>query len=439
LANGRTLLVLARTTSIKPGEDGGSSPLSSLSFQILLWYYQAAMSARAALLVVYLLSFISISSFCQATSSAQEQVSVHERLAQQYLSQQHPELAIPELKKIVELDPGNVNGRANLGVLLFFHGDYVNAIPQLQEALKLQPDLSKVRALLGMAEQRTGDFKSAQRDLEASFSSIQDQKLKVQVGLELVGIYTASSNLDDAAAVVTQLKKAYPDNAEVLYAAYRTYSDLSGESMLSLSMLAPDSAQMHQVMAHEEIREGNTNKAVAHFRKAIEINPHLPGVHYELAELLNTSLDATVKDDAEKEYRVAVKENPGDERAECRLGEIDAHKGNTSMAYEEFSRAVELQPQDSEARLGLAKVLIDLNQQDRAQSMLEETVKLDPTNDVAHYRLGNLYRQKGKIEDAKREVELYKKYKDMKEKLRSVYKDLQVVPSEIRSDALDAK
>jgi tetratricopeptide (TPR) repeat protein len=397
------------------------------------------MSTRAALLAVFLVPFVSILSLCQGASSAQEKLSAHEHLAQQYLSQQRPDLAIPELKKVIELDPGNVNGRANLGVLLFFHGDYADAVPQLQEALKLRPDLWKVQALLGMAEQRTADFKSAQRDLEASFSSIQDQKLKVQVGLELVGLYTASSDLDDAAGVITQLKKAYPEDPEVLYAAYRTFSDLSGESMLSLSMVAPDSAQMHQVMAHEEIKEGNTNKAVAQFRKAIELNTHLPGVHYELAELLNTSLDAAVKNEAEKEYRAAVKENPGDERAEFRLGEIDAHNGNTAKAYEEYSRAVELQPQDAEARLGLAKILIDMNQRDKAQAMLEETVKLEPTNAVAHYRLGNLYRQKGQIEDAKREVDLYKKYKDMKDKLRSVYKDLQVVPSEINHDELDAK
>jgi len=392
------------------------------------------MSAKAVLLTMFLLPFISIPCLGQGPPSAQDQVSIHERLAQQYLTQQRPDLAIPELKKVVDLDPGNVNGRANLGVLLFFHGDYEDAIPQLQTALKLQPDLWKVQALLGMAEQHTADLANAQRDLEASFSSIQDQKLKLQVGLELVGIYTASSNLDDAATLVTQLRKVYPDNAEVLYAAYRTYSDLSGESMLSLSMIAPDSAQMHQVMAHEQIKAGNTNGAVAQFRKAIELDPHLPSVHYELAELLNTSLDATVKNEAEKEYRVAFAENPRDEKAECRLGEIDAQKGHTPEAYKEFSKAIELQPSDSDARLGLAKILVDMEQPEKAQKLLEETVKLDPTNAIAHYRLGTLYRRQNRIEDAKREVELYKKYKDMKEKLRAVYKDLQILPNEIRPD-----
>jgi len=187
-------------------------------------------------------------------------------------------------------------------------------------------------------------------------------------------------------------------------------------------------------MAHEQIKAGNTNGAVAQFRKAIELDPHLPSVHYELAELLNTSLDATVKNEAEKEYRVAFAENPRDEKAECRLGEIDAQKGHTPEAYKEFSKAIELQPSDSDARLGLAKILVDMEQPEKAQKLLEETVKLDPTNAIAHYRLGTLYRRQNRIEDAKREVELYKKYKDMKEKLRAVYKDLQILPNEIRPD-----
>ena len=397
------------------------------------------MPAKASLFAMILLPFISITSVSQTSTSKQEQIGLLERLVQQHLGQQRPDLAMPELQKLVDLDPENVNAHANLGVLLFFHKDYKSAIPQLQAAIKLQPDLWKVRALLGMAEERTADFKNAQSDLEAAFPSIQDPKLKVQVGLELVGIYTGSSDLDDAATVISQLRKAYPDNAEVLYAAYRTYSDLSGESMISLSLIAPDSAQMHQVIAHEEIKEGNTNAAVAQFRKAIEIDPHLPSIHYELAELLNTSQDAAVKNEAEKEYRAAVAENPGDEKAESRLGEIDARNGNTSQAFEEYSRAVALQPADADAKLGLAKILIEMNQPDKAQAVLEDTVKLEPTNAIAHYRLGTIYRQKGRMADAKREVELYKKYKDMKEKLRAVYKDLQVQPSEIHPDEPDEK
>jgi hypothetical protein len=36
-------------------------------------------------------------------------------------------------------------------------------------------------------------------------------------------------------------------------------------------------------------------------------------------------------------------------------------------------------------------------------------------------------------------VELFKKYKEMKERLRAVYKELQIQPSQIRADELDEK
>ena len=45
----------------------------------------------------------------------------------------------------------------------------------------------------------------------------------------------------------------------------------------------------------------------------------------------------------------------------------------------------------------------------------------------------------GRADDAKREVELYKKYKNMKEKLRALYKELQVQPKEITADEPDQK
>jgi Flp pilus assembly protein TadD len=319
-------------------------------------------------------------------------------------------------------------------VLLFFKGDYGNSLPQLRAAVNLQPDLWKVRSLLGIAEERTSDFDGARKDLEASFPMIEEQKLKIEVGLDLVGLYAASSDLQLAANIVGQLKTAYPDDPEVLYAAYRTYADLSGESMLSLSLVAPDSAQMHQLLAHEEIREGNTNAAVAEFRKAIAFNGNLPGVHFELAELLNTSQDPAVKKEAKQEFQAAIAVNPQDEKAICALAEIAEAKGDTQQAFEGYSKAVTLQPGDANAKLGLAKVLIEMNQQDKALPLLEASAQLEPTNATVHYRLGTLYRKMGRTEEARHEVELYQKYKDMKERLRGVYKELQIQPEEIRAN-----
>jgi Tfp pilus assembly protein PilF len=373
----------------------------------------------------------------QGTEDKQEEFAAHIQRAHSYLDQKQPTLAIPEFQAAIALDPENVDAQANLGVLLFFQGKAADSIPHFRAALERQPGLAKIQGLLGMAEVRTLDFADARKDMEAAFPAVQDPRFQIQLGLELVGLHTESGDLDKAAAVIAQLLKAAPDSPEVLYAAYRTYSDLAGESMLALSLGAPDSAQMHQLLAHEDIRQGNTVAAIAQYRKAIAINPHLPGVHFELAELLHTSTDDKVKKEAEQEYHAALLENAQDEKSILRLAEIDAQKGNSEQSYHEYTKAVELQPADADAKLGLAKILIEMNQADKALPLLEDTVKLEPTNATAHYRLAALYRKIGRADDAKREADLYQKFKDMKEKLRTLYKELQVQPKEIRADEQD--
>lgn len=387
-------------------------------------------------IVVAGLALIAGTVFCfsQVPDSAKQQIASHSEKAHTFLQEKKPDLAIPEFQAVVALDPKNVDALANLGVLLFFRGDYAQASPNLRNALSLQPDLPKIQALLGMSEKRSGDPVNALKDLETSFPLISENRIRVEAGMELVELYTASGDLDKAATVMGQLRQIEPENKEVLYAAYRVYSDLAGEAMLSLSVVAPDSAQMHQVMAHEEERQGRDAGAIAQYRKAIELNPKLPGIHFELAELLNSSQDAKTRAEAEAEYKAALSANRFDENAASRLGDIYAKQGNLQKAYDSYSEAVRLQPSDADANFGLAKTLISMDKSAEALPILERAVQLDPTNAAAHFRLSTLYREAGRTEDSKREVDLYKKYKDMKEKLRAIYKEMQIQPNEKHSD-----
>lgn len=388
-----------------------------------------------ALLLLLLASAIAAG---QATPGT-EQFSAHMHRAQAYLEQNSPAKAIPELRAAVSINPGDADAQGNLGVLLFFQGNSTEAIPHLRAALEAKPDLAKIQGLLGLAEVRTGRYDDARKDLEVAFPQIAEVPVKVQVGLELVSLYTQAEDLASAVPVLTKLRDSTPDNPEVLYAAYRTYTDLAGEAMLTLSIQAPNSAQMHQMMAHEATRAGKSNDAIAQYRKAIAISPHLPGVHFELAELLHTSQDAGVKEEAEREYQIAYQENPNDARLLSRLGDLESQKGNVEQARSEYSEALKLQPTDADALLGLAKSLIDLDKFDEALPLLQQSIQQEPTNASAHYMLARIYQKQGRTDDAKREVELYKKLKDLKEKLRAEYKDLMIVPSEISADESEPK
>ena len=48
----------------------------------------------------------------------------------------------------------------------------------------------------------------------------------------------------------------------------------------------------------------------------------------------------------------------------------------------------------------------------------------DPTNYLAHFRLSAVYRKLNRPDDSKRELDAYKKYKDMHETLTAIYQKM---------------
>jgi tetratricopeptide (TPR) repeat protein len=380
-----------------------------------------------------------LSCFSQSKPGHEQQIEFHSRKAAEYLKENRPDLAAAEFRTILAIDPNNVDAHGNLGAVLFFQGAYAEAIPELGAALKLRPTLWKTRALLGIGEKRTGDINRARDDLEKAFPNVPDEKIRIETGMELIEIYSRTGDLDKAAATVSVLRKLEPTDEVLLFTAYRIYSDLANESLLGLSVAAPNSARMHQAMAHELAKRGKTEEAIENYRAALKIDPQLPGLHFELAEMLSTLATADSLVEAEGEYKAALQVNPFDEQSECRLGDIVLRRNDVKEAYERYTRAVRLQPDDPEANIGLAKVLAEMKQPEKAQSLLEHALLLDPTSVVGHYRLSALYRQAGRTADAKRELEEYQKYKGMKEKLRDVYHEMRGEPVKQESDELDSR
>ena len=377
------------------------------------------MSIRAA---------VSIGILVAVTAPAQQQIESHSRQAQEFLRQGRPDRAVEEFRAILALDPNNLDARGNLGVVYFFQGDYAKAAPELRSVVKARPDLWKIQALLGISEKRLGQGAGAQADLEQSFPHLQEEKIRIQAGLELVEIYYAAGQLDKAAGIAGVLRQIAPADTDILYTAYRIYADLAGESMLSMAMLAPKSARMHQIMGQEMARQGNTEGAIAHYREAVKMDPRTPGIHFELAEALSLSGSAGDQEQVEKEYRAALSDNPFDEKAECRLGEIALRASELDGALAHYKRAVELQPGDADASLGLGKTLTQMHRAAEAETYLKRAAQLEPFTAVTHYRLSLVYRAAGRTSDAERELAEFQRLKDMKERLKEVYQEMRLQP-----------
>jgi tetratricopeptide (TPR) repeat protein len=363
----------------------------------------------------------------QGALSAQEvesKVAELQQQVQKYLQEQKPQLAIPLLREIARRDPKDINAQANLGALLFFQGDYGEAILHMRAAIQMQPDLWKIEALLGIAEKRTGNSKEAQLDLERACANLDDKKVQIQAGLELIELDSASGQLDKALAVAAKLEELDPRNTQLLFVVNRIARQMVDQSLLNLMLVAPGSAEMHLSMAAELTRQGDSANAIANYREAIRLNPAIPGAHFELAELLRTSPDPALSAQAEAEYRAALQMNQYDALSWRQLAFVLAAKGDYKAAEEDYKKALALQPKDSDAKTGLAIVWISMNRAIEAVSLLESAVQDDPANIVAHYRLSLLYRRAGRTADAQRELDTFNHYKDVKDKLGKVFKQL---------------
>jgi tetratricopeptide (TPR) repeat protein len=387
------------------------------------------MKIRAIAVSLWIVSILAPLPAAAQSASAQQQVASHAQKAAEYLGEKRPDLAALEFQAIVALEPKNVDARANLGVLLFFEGKYSDAIPQLREALKMNPALPKLQALLGIGEKRMGDLVAARADLDAAFPKAEDRKIRVETGMELVEVDSALGDLDKAAAIVSDLRQIEPTDEAILYTSYRVYSDLAAQSLLSLSVVAPNSARMHQAMAHELAIQGNNTAAIKNYQAALKLDPNLPGLHFELAEMLNLSTSPADRVEAEHEYEQALAVNPFDEQSESRLGDIAAQNDKLAQAQQHYTRAIQLRPNDPDAKIGLAKVFMAMGQPQKAQPFLEHAIQLEPTSAVAHFRLSTVYRQEGRTDDAKRELAEYEKYKAMKEKLEDLYHAMSLAPA----------
>ena len=366
-------------------------------------------------------------SYAQLGEKEQQQVRADIQRALQALQVNDPDTAVREFNAALQIDPKNVDARANLGVIAFMQGHYADAAENFRQALEMEPAQWKVQAMLGMCEKRLGRLVSARAWLEKSFPHLEEPKLQTQVGLELAELDYQVGELGKSADVINTLWQLDPKNLDVLYSAYRTYSDLAGSALNAIALLDPDSARMHLIIAEHLINEGDRDGAITEYRKVLQLAPRLPGAHFELAEaLLQKSKTIRDREEAEEAFKAELALNPNDFNAECRLGDLYLSAGATSLddAYKSYARALQLQPDFANAQLGMGKVLIRMGRNQKAVDYLREAARLDPIDPTAHYLLGQTYRRLGQMPDADREIKLFEDLENSRKRIHEVYREM---------------
>lgn len=128
---------------------------------------------------------------------------------------------------------------------------------------------------------------------------------------------------------------------------------------------------------------------------------------YDLA----CDLESSSPEEARAAYQRAIELDPDHSDAHVNLGRVLHEEGAPLAAQQHYRRALETDPSHPTAAFNLGVALEDLGRLNEARNAYLRALELDPDNADAHYNLAGLYERRGDKQGALRHLKEYRRLK----------------------------
>jgi tetratricopeptide (TPR) repeat protein len=152
-----------------------------------------------AFVLLFLASALALSA-AQSGPSRSAEIQEHFRKAAADLQANDANAALQEFNAVIAIDPKNAAALTNRGAVRFLQGNCQSASQDFESALAVEPSLLKAKAMLGICENRMGRG-SAKATLESVYPKLTEKDLRMQVGMELAGLYYRQGDLERTASM----------------------------------------------------------------------------------------------------------------------------------------------------------------------------------------------------------------------------------------------
>jgi tetratricopeptide (TPR) repeat protein len=246
--------------------------------------------------------------------------------------------------------------------------------------------------------------------LKKSLHQVTDKDLKKRVGLDGVRCAMTLNQFDQAQDFLQMLNREFPRDPTVLYVSIHAFSDLATRKSQELAQYAPQSAEAHELNAEAYEMQGKWDNAEKEYRGILQQDPKMAGIHFRLGRLLLSKPNPSpeVADEAKKEFVQELRIDPNNAGAEYVLGELARQGQSYDEAAIHFERATKLDTSFGDAFLGLGESLVSAKKFSEAVTPLQMAVKLEPMNPATHYNLALAYSRTGRREDAEQQFAIHR-------------------------------
>ncbi len=307
------------------------------------------------------------------------------------------------------------------------------------------------KAFLGEAIHRVANARARAGDLDEAGRTFEEvllfTGLDAATRLDYASVLFDGSHLQEAKAMAQSVVNAQPDNAKAhmllgriyfeqkdypsakeqfvaagtgslsedwrsLTMTYLRLQDLASARILLQKVIAVlgDTSETHVAIATAYYYGDYPDQAIIELKKVLAQSTATPGAHYYLGLAYLSRTEETGYPKAIPEFRAELKLYPNDFPSHYMLGYIFAKQRSFGDAQPELDHAASLNPADGGTQLLLGELYVETRRLPEAEAALRKLIVSSGGNSPdhitirAHYMLGRLLQEEGKLEEGTDEI-----------------------------------
>jgi Flp pilus assembly protein TadD len=242
------------------------------------------------------------------------------------------------------------------------------AVDAFESALKIDPN--SIKALDGLAKALI-----SVKDYETAINRLRSAPRDQNLILDLALAYRKAQSFDQAAQVLTDGLKSYPNSVALTGAlvslyAHESHNAAARQLAEDLAKRNPNDIEAQRIYLRTLVVSGDNDAAAALGRKLLEQAPRD-------ADFLNLN------------------------------GFLERKAGDYDAARKHLEEAVAQSPNDYNPRVNLGLVLAELHDPAGARTQLEKAIELGGSSAQVHFELAKVLRTLGETEEAQQQLKLY--------------------------------